>query len=229
MDSRSEAPVVAGPERCTQAIGAKASAKKGLVGIDIADSGYNLLVEEGRLDRPFRPPHCGRKVLAGDAEGVGAEECPTGLELGRAPERPEASEAPRIPKDQHLTTLDLPRCVDMVGWRLLAIGDQPKLPRHAKMHDQSAPTFGNDRELLAAALEGLNHTTLKQSNRSAYSAPGCNADVRPVQDNLVNAAARERLGQAAADGFDFGKFRHVRLNAGRPWVMAGEGGFERDQ
>lgn len=88
--------------------------------------------------------------------------------------------------------------------------EQAELACHAEMDHQDPVVPCDDRELLAAAIQGVHGGTLEDGVRAAARSRLGFADVRAKKVCTGDSTADER-GQAPANGFDLGKLGHERL------------------
>ena len=195
-------------------------AKEGLVGIDVADAGDDLLIEQRRFDRPAGGGQGGSQVVVADGQRIGPEPGPVdGLQRSARIEGGQPAESTRIAEDQAVARRvcgEAPDDVEVIfaGW-LAACGKEDELAAHAQLHEQRRGIpVGDDGELLAMAAQFADAAAFQQRAAHAHGRGSGNAQmlkadhVVPRDVHSRHGAAKETGGECAEEMFDFGKFGH---------------------
>src|SRR5579883_868424 len=198
---------------------------QGFADIDVAEPGDEALVEQRRLERPFA---AGEQAGKRGAVQIVAERLETEpferRGVARLVERldPHRAEAARIvvddaravgEADRHMIMRRIFRAGEMefARRRLLPVALDAERPRHAEMHDQSLAAVEMDENVFGAARQ-LDDRPADQPLDEALRKR--RAQIGPRQHDALDPRADHRRGEALADGFDFGEFRHGRCGGG---------------
>ncbi len=202
--------------------GRDASFVKRFTGVDVTDPGDHGLIEQCRL---YRRPAALQACCQSGAVKSRINRFRTQFgqhrmhgQLGVRRQIHEA-EAPRVvePDGEAAGRLEDDMVVRLFRRRLA--GKNAKPPRHAEVRDQHGIVLELDQEELGAAADPLH---LAPSQPLAKAVRERKPQVRTAQYDTLQAAPLEGRRQTAADGFDFGQFRHgVSRGCGlNPMVMS---------
>lgn len=197
------------------------------VGVDVADTRDDRLVEQGGLHGPDRPDEPAVEGLARDLESFGTQitQKPR-LEVGSAPGEVHATEATGVdelePMSAPIRRDDGPEDMPMIG-NPATVGGRSKIDptRHAESDDQSAVVGESKDQLLAASVDrpdrpiGSEQATIDPSRTTTI---GITDDVPSIDDASLDPGTGEQGTDAASNRLDFGEFRHAgvvrdRVNA----------------
>lgn len=184
-----------------------AGPKQCLVGINVSDAGDDLLIEYQRLDWRGSPLQAPDKVMRREPGGerFRAELSLERFEVVRFAVA-DPSELALVRKAERAVVIEDERDVFEPDW-LIARPRQRQVPCHPEVDDQPASVIEIDQQILAAASDIDDFTTLEQCCERCGIMGG--NDGREVPKNDCGYGAADQSGQQrAADCFDFGEFRH---------------------
>jgi hypothetical protein len=146
---------------------------QGLIRVDIADAGDDVLIEEGRLDRAFRPAERIDEQFSRTRQGIGSKYVPAVSQKPlRAGEGPQAAEPTGIGKDQRGFSrascgrlIERPDAMDMAGPGPAAGVGQQEPPAHTEVDTQDPAVLRDDREVFAVSSKFIDATALEKQFR----------------------------------------------------------------
>ncbi len=208
-------------ERAGEAARRQPGPEQGLADIDIAEARNDLLVEQRRLERGLAPRKYGRQEIA--AEFVAERLDPQPLEkrvlekLGTAAQQHEAEAARIVIGDagagiggQHNVIVRRKArafVVEAAGKGAL----DPERARHSEMRDQNLPVIEVEQQIFGAPRQRGDGPAFEARREAGRK--GKTQILAPHLGGRDPVAQQSGL-QPAADGFDFGKFGHVKTVVG---------------
>jgi hypothetical protein len=149
-----------------------------LIRVDVSHTRDDALIKQGCLDRAGGVGRGGSELFSRYPQAIRTETRPSDFER-RFRKRPEASESTWVAEDQLRSIVEVPSCVDVIS----PLGRSPRaeqaeLACHAEMDDQDPAVCGDDRELLAPAVQGVHLGILEDGARARACSGHEFADVR---------------------------------------------------
>ena len=192
------------PQRRPGAQGMDSRPEKHFVGVDVADPGDRLLVEEQGLHGAAPRFHEARERGEAGLERLGAE----GFDLGSGRGRPRAAHEPEFPDIVEMK-LDPPARkgdyeAGMLGRSAPRPGKQ-ELSGHLQMENEGPAAFAADERELAAAPEGRDSLPF-EFPEGAYGGPP--QEGREEDPDAPDFRPDEAWLEGPDDRFDFGQFGH---------------------
>lgn len=183
--------------------GADAGEEEGFVGVDVADTGDGVLIEEEGLDGAGAG---GCEVGGGDGEGIGAELGPGAHERCGVGESPEAAEAARVLEGE-AAFVEVPEGVEVwLGVEVGGVVAPGEAAGHAEVDAEDAAACAEECELLAAAFDGGDAMALEELGGG--SAVATVADVGATEFGAADGLVEEVGEEGLADSLDLREFGH---------------------
>ncbi len=208
-------------ERAGEAARRQAGPEQGLADIDIAEARNDLLVEQRGLERGLAPRKYGRQEIA--AEFVAERLDPQPLEkrvlekLGAAAQQHEAEAARIVIGD---AGAGIGRQDDVIVRRkarafvVEAAGKgalDPERARHSEMRDQNLPVIEVEQQIFGAPRQRGDGPAFEARRKAGREGK---AQILAPDFGGHDPVAQQSGLQSSADGFDFGKFGHVKTVVG---------------
>jgi hypothetical protein len=207
-----EALGLAGIEARCNSIRAEFGIVQDLVGIDVADTGDHMLIEQQRFQRSLRRPDCRTQVHR--LEWVGDRINPEPREFGKLDvdvawiKYDDFTECAWVHEPGLVSIVQVHD--DMrVGRTFGSLGREQHLPTHSEMDHHRITGVEREQQVFAASIDPLDDGVGEASDQRTSGSP-TNHTFTPYLD-INDPSTSEMAVQSSPNGLDLGEFRHRLL------------------